>query len=64
MTLHQLVIDSATKHPERAAVVSGDTALTYRELDGGADALAHRLRARGVGPEDLVAVAVPRSAEL
>ncbi|MFC7715467.1 AMP-binding protein [Nonomuraea recticatena] len=38
--------------------------LTYAELNGRANALAHLLRARGIGVEDVVAVVVPRSADL
>ncbi|GAA1398002.1 hypothetical protein GCM10009639_36020 [Kitasatospora putterlickiae] len=58
------VRDRAAREPGRTAVVGPTGALTYGELDERADRLARRLRARGVGPEDLVAVAVPRSAEL
>ncbi|MFJ3633112.1 amino acid adenylation domain-containing protein [Streptomyces sp. NPDC090112] len=47
-----------------AVAVSGpDGVLTYEGLNGAANRLAHRLIARfGVGPEDVVALAVPRSA--
>lgn len=45
------------------AIVDGDRRVTYGELLGRADALAERLRARGIGAGDLVAVALPRGAE-
>ncbi len=37
---------------------------TYRELNERANQLAHYLQARGVGPDQVVAVRLPRSAEL
>ncbi|MGK4578986.1 non-ribosomal peptide synthase/polyketide synthase [Kitasatospora sp. HPMI-4] len=54
----------AEAHPDAVAVVSEDTALTYRELNARANRLAHALLRRGAGPERLVALALPRSAEL
>ncbi|WP_308271832.1 non-ribosomal peptide synthetase [Kitasatospora sp. SUK 42] len=50
--------------PEASAVVFEDTVLTYRELNRRANRLAHALMARGAGPEQVVAVRLPRSAEL
>ncbi|MFC4062436.1 AMP-binding protein, partial [Planomonospora corallina] len=50
--------------PEAVAVVCGDEALTYAELDARAQALARRLAWLGVGPERFVALVVPRSVEL
>ncbi|MEV4233262.1 amino acid adenylation domain-containing protein, partial [Streptomyces bobili] len=50
--------------PEAEAVVFEDTVLTYRELNRRANRLAHALIARGVGPEQVVALRLPRSAEL
>jgi amino acid adenylation domain-containing protein/non-ribosomal peptide synthase protein (TIGR01720 family) len=50
--------------PEALAVVAEDESLTYRELDERTNRLAHWLIDRGVRPESLVAVRLPRSAEL
>ncbi|MFD3651967.1 amino acid adenylation domain-containing protein [Streptomyces sp. NPDC058620] len=50
--------------PDALAVRDADTTLTYGELDALADALAHHLAAQGVGPEDRVAVALPRTHHL
>ncbi|WP_431896076.1 amino acid adenylation domain-containing protein [Nonomuraea sp. bgisy101] len=50
--------------PGKVAVICESERLTYGELDARADRLAHALRAEGVGAEDVVAVAVPRSADM
>ncbi|MEU4107260.1 amino acid adenylation domain-containing protein [Streptomyces sp. NPDC027717] len=50
--------------PDAPAVRDATTTLTYRELDALADSVAARLTARGIGPEDRVAVALPRTREL
>ncbi|WP_442815404.1 amino acid adenylation domain-containing protein [Streptomyces sp. NBC_01324] len=63
-TLASLFAAQAARTPEAPAVVFEDTTLTYAELDRRAEALARRLRSRGAGPEQYIAVAVPRSAEL
>ncbi|MEU4837045.1 amino acid adenylation domain-containing protein [Nocardia testacea] len=63
-TLHDILSATARRYPEAPAVRSGDTTLTYRELEQRADALAHRLTERGAAPETFVALALPRSAEL
>ncbi|WP_194815485.1 non-ribosomal peptide synthase/polyketide synthase [Nocardia sp. XZ_19_385] len=50
--------------PDAVAIVHGDNQMTYGELDSRSSALARLLRARGVRPDGVVAVALPRSAEL
>ncbi|MYW09740.1 amino acid adenylation domain-containing protein, partial [Streptomyces sp. SID2563] len=50
--------------PDALAVTDGATTLTYGVLNARANRLAHALIERGVGPEQLVALALPRSADL
>ena len=47
--------------PDHPALIFGTTHLTYTELNTAANQLAHLLIARGIGPEHLVALALPRS---
>ncbi|MGH3874952.1 MAG: condensation domain-containing protein [Pseudonocardiaceae bacterium] len=50
--------------PEAVAVVFENTTLNYSQLNKCANRLAHALIDRGVGPEHIVALALPRSPEL
>ncbi|MFD8956412.1 AMP-binding protein, partial [Streptomyces anulatus] len=50
--------------PDATAVVAADRTLSYGELDARASAVACGLRDRGIGPDDIVAVAIPRGAEM
>ncbi len=54
----------AAATPDATALIVGDQELTYRQLDRRADLIAARLLARGARPERLVAVSLPRSADL
>jgi amino acid adenylation domain-containing protein len=54
----------ATAHPDAVAVTAEGTALTYRELRAHGDALAGRLAALGIGPDDVVAVHLRRDRDL
>ncbi|WP_304452145.1 non-ribosomal peptide synthetase [Nocardiopsis sp. YSL2] len=52
------------ERPTAEAVVCEDDSLTYERLDERTDRIAAALQRRGVGPESVVAVAVPRGVEL
>ncbi|WP_228822968.1 non-ribosomal peptide synthetase [Nocardia blacklockiae] len=62
-TLVEMFEERARQAPDSVAVISGGVELSYRELDARAERLARTLTAQGVGPDDVVAVALPRSAE-
>lgn len=62
-TLAQLLTITLGDCGDHVAVRDGQRSFSYRDLDRHATALAGRLSGAGIGPEDLVAVAVPRSYE-
>jgi amino acid adenylation domain-containing protein len=59
--LDQLVADQAARTPTATALRDGDLIVTYAELMQRAWRIAHLLRARGIGRDDLVAVCIDRS---
>ncbi|NED73824.1 amino acid adenylation domain-containing protein [Streptomyces sp. SID9944] len=63
-TLPALFQDQAARTPEATAIVFDGAALTYGELNSRANRLAHHLIEHGVGPEDIVGMALPRSIDL
>jgi amino acid adenylation domain-containing protein len=58
--VHRMFAERAAWHPDSVAVRAGATTMTYAELDGQANRLAHLLRERGVGHETAVAVCLDR----
>ncbi|MEV7323447.1 amino acid adenylation domain-containing protein [Streptomyces sp. NPDC093970] len=62
-TVADLFAAQVRRTPDAVALVHGGLELTYAELDARADRLARRLAAAGAGPETLVALALPRSAD-
>ncbi|WP_431937772.1 amino acid adenylation domain-containing protein [Nocardia grenadensis] len=62
-TFAELLAAAAARDPGAPALVFGDTRLDYRELDGRSNHWARVLIERGAGPESVVAVAMPRSAD-
>ncbi|MGH3910484.1 MAG: non-ribosomal peptide synthetase, partial [Pseudonocardiaceae bacterium] len=62
--LPTLIEAQVRRNPEATAVIFEGTEVSYAELNARANRLAHHLIGLGAGPEQLVALAVPRSAEL
>ncbi|MFD6104786.1 amino acid adenylation domain-containing protein, partial [Nocardia salmonicida] len=62
-TLRNLLSEAVAQNPTGPAVVFQGASVTYAELDERSNRLARLLIAEGIGAEDLVAVAVPRSAD-
>ncbi|MFD4405966.1 AMP-binding protein [Nocardia sp. NPDC058499] len=65
-TLPQLIANAVETNPDGVALVLADGTgpleqVSYADLDAWSSRLARALIARGIGPEDLVAVAIPRS---
>ncbi|MBW7473805.1 amino acid adenylation domain-containing protein [Paenibacillus oenotherae] len=63
-TLHGMIEAQAARTPEAVAVIDGSRRLTYGELNTGANRLAARLRARGVGPDRIVPLMLERASEM
>ncbi|WP_230414105.1 non-ribosomal peptide synthetase [Collimonas silvisoli] len=62
--LPALIEAQAARNGQAIALRFEGQELSYAELNRRANQLAHLLRARGAGPERMVAIAVPRSLEL
>jgi amino acid adenylation domain-containing protein len=62
--VHELIAGQAAARAQVPAVRCGERTLTYGELEGRANRLAHALRELGVGPGALVGVYLDRSLEL
>ncbi|WP_344174699.1 amino acid adenylation domain-containing protein, partial [Pilimelia columellifera] len=63
-TLPALVERQVRRGPDDVAVLDDDGAVSFADLNHRANRWAHRLIASGIGPEQLVAVALPRTADL
>ncbi|SDZ66206.1 non-ribosomal peptide synthetase [Pseudomonas sp. NFIX28] len=62
--VHELIQVQAVATPDARAVLFGEQALSYQELNARANRLAHKLIEAGVGPEVRVGVALQRSPEM
>ncbi|MHC3475648.1 amino acid adenylation domain-containing protein, partial [Streptomyces sp. 7R007] len=60
----ELFAEWVARGPDAVALVDGVRMVTYAELAARADRLAGLLRARGVGPEDVVGLCLPRVLDL
>jgi len=62
--IHEQFEAQAARSPEATALEHEGQRLSYRELNERANRLARRLRALGVGPDERVAVCLPRGVPL
>ncbi|MDE1195030.1 MAG: amino acid adenylation domain-containing protein [Pseudomonas sp.] len=62
--IHELIAEHARLRPDAIALVHGEQRLTFAEFDRRANQLAHALRARGIGTEVRVAIAMERGVDL
>ncbi|MFD8818255.1 amino acid adenylation domain-containing protein, partial [Streptomyces sp. NPDC059627] len=60
----ELVVARAAADPDAVAVVCGQRQMTYGSLVDRASRLARRLRVRGVGPESVVGLCLPRGVDM
>ena len=57
--LSSLLEETTAAHPERDAIVFGDTRLSYAQVNGAANQVANLLVERGIKPGDKVALSCP-----
>ncbi|MER7895670.1 non-ribosomal peptide synthase/polyketide synthase [Streptomyces sp. NPDC096046] len=63
-TLPTMIEAAVDRWPDRTALDTGRSRLTFAEAEDRANRLAHRLIARGAGPGGIVALVLPRSADM
>lgn len=63
-TMHALFEEQVCRIPNETALLFQEQTLTYAQLNEKANRLAHALRKRGVGRDDIVAVIAERSPEM
>jgi amino acid adenylation domain-containing protein len=63
-TIHEAFERQAARTPDALALIAGTERLSYAELDRRANRLARRLIRLGAGPERIVGVCLPRTADL
>ncbi|WP_420126318.1 non-ribosomal peptide synthetase, partial [Longimicrobium sp.] len=64
LCIHQFFEAQVERAPDAPAVIFGNEALSYAELNARANRLAHHLRTLGVGPDTRVAICVDRGVEM
>ncbi|WP_158539942.1 non-ribosomal peptide synthetase [Williamsia limnetica] len=63
-TVAELLDEQARADPDAIALVAGDERVSFRQLNCRVNVLARALIARGVGPERVVGLALPRSVDM
>lgn len=64
MCLHEVIESQCNKDPERKAVLFGEEAISYQELNERSNQLANFLRSEGIGPDIFVGICLDRSIEM
>lgn len=64
LPLHELLAKQCKVNPSKTALKFHDSEITYENLEKQAHQLAHQLVAKGLKPNDCVAVLMPRSIDL
>jgi aspartate racemase len=62
--IHDLFEQQALSTPDKVAIVFEAEQLSYRELNERANRLAHYIRSKGVGPDQLIGICIDRSIEM
>lgn len=62
-TVCSIFEEQAIKHPDKKAIVFGDSYLTYKELNNKANQIARYLIAQGLKPKQVVAIMIDKSLE-
>lgn len=62
--VHELIEAQAKLNPTHVALAGADRKLTYFELDRAANEIARRLAQKGIGPECVVSIVLPRTIDL
>jgi len=63
-TISMLFEEQSLKTPDRVALVFENHEMTYKELNEKSNSLAHFLRSKGIGRNDIVGIMVSRSLEM
>ncbi|MCP4417209.1 MAG: amino acid adenylation domain-containing protein, partial [Chloroflexi bacterium] len=61
---HELIAQQAMQTPDAPALVFAEQQMSYAELNGRSNQLAHTLQANGIGPEEKVGIFLDRSFEM
>jgi amino acid adenylation domain-containing protein len=64
LCIHQLFEAQVARTPDTLAVISETQSLTYSQLNERANRLAHYLHTLHIGPDQLVGICLPRSADM
>lgn len=62
--VHELIAQQAAETPDATALIFAEKRMSYTELNGRSNQLAHALQARGVGSEVKVGIFINRSFEM